>query len=575
MKYTINNLFTLLGNDRKKLPFITFLFLLLSSLELLSLGLIAPYITFLTNPLDFEYSKYGLENFDFLFKSNNVILIISLGMIFIFGIKSFFGILINKKIFQFSFGQELKIRKMLIVSLQNLSYENFMKRNSSEFVHSVQILAGDYSRLLIAILKLTSDILASIAIIYMLFITDKNSLFLLALVLFSSILSYQLLFKNRVANYGKSANITLTELIKFLNESISGFKEIRTLNKESFFRERMVKSAEKYSDVSRKFAVISSAPRFFLEFIIILVFILMVLKMFYYGSNFAESLPIIGVFGVAALRLMPASNQLLSTMMTIQNTKNSIKILSGELNNNPIILAKKNKFIRQGSNISGPLSSIKFLKFKFKYQNTENFILNEMSLEISGGESVGIFGPSGSGKTTLINNLVGLLQPASGEVKINNKIYDNFEDWTSIIGYLPQNVFLIDDSIISNIALGENSAEVDLFRINQAIDKAQLREFINSSSDGLETIIGENGLKISGGQKQRIALARAFYFDKKILILDESTSALDKETGLSVIRELNQLKDRNTVIIVISHDMDTLSLCDRIYRFDNGRLTKY
>jgi len=299
------------------------------------------------------------------------------------------------------------------------------------------------------------------------------------------------------------------------------------------------------------------------------------LKMFYYGSNFAESLPIIGVFGVAALRLMPASNQLLSTMMTIQNTKNSIKILSGELNNNPIILAKKNKFIRQGSNISGPLSSIKFLKFKFKYQNSENFILNEMSLEISGGESVGIFGPSGSGKTTLINNLVGLLQPASGEVKINNKIYDNFEDWTSIIGYLPQNVFLIDDSIISNIALGENSAEVDLFRINQAIDKAQLREFINSSSDGLETVIGENGLKISGGQKQRIALARAFYFDKKILILDESTSALDKETGLSVIRELNQLKDRNTVIIVISHDMDTLSLCDRIYRFNNGRLIEY
>jgi ABC-type multidrug transport system fused ATPase/permease subunit len=285
-----------------------------------------------------------------------------------------------------------------------------------------------------------------------------------------------------------------------------------------------------------------------------------------------NTVTVLGVFGVAAIRLIPSINQIIGGLMQLSNSRNAVNLLFSDLKS----LKTEGHSNRRSRDISQiVLNSIDLKKVSYTYPGTNHKVLNNISMSINSGESIGIIGKSGSGKTTLINLLLGFLDADNGELLVNNELINtNIDAWRDLVAYLPQQIFLTDDSIKANIALGVEKHKIDNKKVIQALEKSKLSTFVQSLPDGVDTILGERGKRLSGGQRQRIALARSFYHNRDVLIMDESTSALDNETEAEVVEEIRRLKGSKTVI-VIAHRLTTLRYCDRIYRLEKGRIVEH
>ena len=296
-------------------------------------------------------------------------------------------------------------------------------------------------------------------------------------------------------------------------------------------------------------------------------------------ENLKGILPTLGVFGVAILRLMPSATLLTSSLTQLRFARDSISRLHFDFTHlnslshfayidNSLLASEKNE------DIEDTFSSMKLNNVYFRYQNTKYPVLKDITLEIYAGESVGLIGPSGTGKTTLVDVILGLLKPQEGSIKLNGKsLDDKIKSWYSQVAYLPQSVFLIDNSLRQNVAIGVAENKIDEDALFKALKKARLMELISQLPNGLDTEIGERGVRLSGGQRQRVALARAFYHGRSVLVMDESTSALDNNTEQEIIEEIKQLKGKVT-LIVIAHRLTTLKHCDRIYRLDDGGIVE-
>lgn len=571
----IKKILLLIGRDKRKLPEFMLYFLILSLIEIISLGLIAPYLSILVSPEAFVGSDIYLllTYFGFSSEINYLITVLGVILIFTFLLKSIFMLVINRAIFRFSLDQEVNLRSRLMWSYQNLPYAEFLKRNSSEYTHSIQILTSDFANVLINILRISSEFIVSICIIAILAWTDIFALCILLIVLALSMSIYSIAFNNKVINFGKLSNLALIDIVKSVNEGIKGIKEIRVLKKEKFFHNGVVLNANKYADASLKYSIISAIPRYFLEFILILFVVVLVLFSINNGDDVEALLPILGVFGVASVRLVPSASQILNGLITIQNAKYGLDVLVSDVQHyEPLVEDAKRIKVSD----SAIFSSLELKNLSYSYDdNIKPNLLNNISLRINANESIGIIGTSGSGKTTLVNIMLGLLKANNGGVFFNGEnIEEDLDGWISRVAYLPQNVFMVDDTLRRNIALGVEDEEIDNDRIDFAVLQANLVNFINDSSLGLDTILGEGGMRISGGQKQRVALARAFYFNREVLILDESTSALDNETEREVVKEIKMLKGKVTVIIV-AHRLTTLQHCNVIYKIEGGEIVEY
>jgi ABC-type multidrug transport system fused ATPase/permease subunit len=286
-------------------------------------------------------------------------------------------------------------------------------------------------------------------------------------------------------------------------------------------------------------------------------------------NSYSSVLPIIGVFVAAAFRMLPSINRIMSSLQTFKYFESSLEILYDEKKSlKAEYVDKKNNFEYKFDN------NIKLDNVDFSFDNPNKLILNNLCLEINKGDYIGIIGTSGSGKSTLIDLILGLIQPTSGKIKIDNfELSNNSFNWSKLIGYVPQTIFLTDDSILNNIAFGVAESEIDFSLVNRILKETQLFSFINSLEDGLLTMVGERGVRLSGGQRQRIGIARALYSSPEILILDEATSALDSDTEALILDELLRFK-RNKTIIVIAHRLSTLTNCDKIIEISNGVIVK-
>jgi ABC-type multidrug transport system fused ATPase/permease subunit len=303
-----------------------------------------------------------------------------------------------------------------------------------------------------------------------------------------------------------------------------------------------------------------------MEFFIIFFLIAIVLYNIFLGKDIQVVIPILGLFGVAALRLLPSLNLITSSITQLRYGRLATKEIHQELKK---IISTEALEI---NNVNSVFKNLELKNITFKYNDLDNLTLNDINLKITEGESIGVIGTSGSGKTTLINLIIGLLNKQSGEILYNGQTLEKFsKTLMSNIAYLPQDIFLLDDTIANNIAFGLDEKDIDINRINESISKAQLESLLIQMPKGINTLIGERGIRLSGGQKQRLAIARAFYFNKSILILDESTSALDNETEKLIVEEIKRLKGSVTMI-VIAHRLSTLKYCDRILYLENGKI---
>jgi ABC-type multidrug transport system fused ATPase/permease subunit len=306
-------------------------------------------------------------------------------------------------------------------------------------------------------------------------------------------------------------------------------------------------------------------PRFGLEVLTIIGLAVLVLMMIVLGSELTEILPVLGLFGASAFRLLPAVNRMINNFQLINVSRPQVADIFSDL-------SISSKSLGSGVNHFGFKIDVSVSGVSFSYEASSHQALSDITVFISQGEAVGLVGPSGSGKSTLVDILLGLLEPTSGRVLVDGiDIHENLRGWQNHIGYVPQSIFLTDDTLRRNVAFGLPKDKIDDEAVKSAIRLAQLEEFVASLPDGMETVVGERGVRLSGGQRQRIGIARALYNNPDVLVLDEATSSLDTETEHGVMQAVQALQGDKTVIIV-AHRLSTVEYCDRLYRLENAQI---
>jgi len=579
MKFrNIPKMLRLLGDDRYKLPWMVLLFLLSSMLDLAGLGLILPYIALIADPEGFMqgsiYPYFVL--FGFPSESNDLLFTLGYLLISVFALKTISAIFINWVILHFCFNNGVKLRSSLMTAYQSISYIKYTLRNSSEYIRNIQQLANVFSQgVLQSYLRLVSEIIVTIAVLILLAYSDFVIFSIFSFLFFVIIFFYDAIFGKKLKRYGSQINKYSKSMVQGINEGFEGFKEIKTLQKEQFFHQYVVENAKKYAHASIKSSLISMMPRYLIELILIVFLVFAVFYFLMFRNELGNLLPLISLFGLAALRLAPSVNQIVSSIARIRQGQNTVNILFDDINSLDIELNKVSTTVDQDK-YTEKFENLEFLDISFSYPNAPDRVLNNMSLKICAGDSIGVVGLSGSGKSTLMDIILGLIEPTSGSIFYNSHklVNTDITFLTSQIAYIPQDIFITDDTLRNNIALGTKSSEIDIDKIEKSLIFSRLSEVVDKLPSGVDTILGQRGRYFSGGQKQRVAIARAFYYDRNILLMDESTSALDKRTESEVVEEIQRLKGEKT-IIVISHNMKVLEFCDNIYELNDGKLVKF
>lgn len=581
----ISKLLYLTKGHHKSLVAMIFTFLFISGLEVFGTGIIGPFIAIATNPdlvnsnswLNLIYTKLNFNS------KQQFLWALGLVVIIAFYVKSFLSFHAQKSVFQFVFNLKRELSCKLMRAYMEAPYGFHLNINSSSLIQNIisttdSVCLGVIQGVLTAI----SNTLVVIALMALLVKTSAVALILIAmlvLVMFGLAQS----MKQRLARWSKDGWQASGEMIRILNHGLGGLKETRVIGCESYFEQQMDEQATKYARNITLSQGYGNLPRFVIEAFMI-TFLVGFTILFIKFNNEQQSLTaVLGIFGLASIRLLPASGNLVSGLNVVRSNAFAIDRLFFDLKNlekeNLIFdLDSKGKSDNLLSSLNIQLMSfekqIVLDKLVFQYPNTARKALDEISLTIHKGQSIGIIGKSGSGKTTLVDVILGLFKPQSGDIKVDGvSVYRDLRAWQNILGYVPQSIFLIDDTLERNIAFGVPDHLIDQNRLKNAIMMAQLNEVVKQLPNGTQTIVGERGVLLSGGQRQRVGIARVLYHEREILVFDEATASLDNETEHLVTEATKALSGSNTIII-IAHRLSTIEHCDHIYQLEQGRIIK-
>ena len=566
----------LLGDKKLKLPMMLVMFFAVSLLDLLGIGLIGPYIAvvvdekqFSENLLPHLLTQIGLPESQVDYK-----IFLGILLIIVFLFKGFSAIVIHKAIVKFVSLHGVWLRTKLMDVYQKLPYTSFMLRNSSEYIQAIQIYTGVYSAVLNFLLKSACEGIIAIAIFSFLLWKYGAMLWLVFLMLAIFVFVYDRIFKKSVYNAGKQKDVHNQQAIKGIHEAVDGFKDIRIFKKENYFLDVVSHNSLQTAKFAIQTQAISIAPRYILEFLLVLILVTLVSGEVLYGGTTRSLIPILAVFAFASLRMLSFANLLATGLTTLRFQRHAVEMLYKDLHQTMEEKIIDNEESVEVVPIYNSFKELSFSEVYFKYPKTEQWALEGITFSIKRGDSIGLIGVSGAGKTTLVDLILGLLLPQEGKITYNqHSLKTTWADWNSHVAYLPQDVFLIDNTLRRNVALGIPDDEIDEQGIHEALRQSALYEFLDKLPNGLDTILGERGVRLSGGQKQRVALARAFYHGRDVLVLDESTSSLDIDTEQKIIEEIHQLKKQKT-LIVIAHRYATLKHCDRILQLKDGKIVR-
>lgn len=553
--------------NKSKNTKILFLFFVLNSVfDFLSIGLIGPIIAVQTIKVNADSSLYlqviskSITSYPIFFYTS---------ILTLFFAKYSFSIYVLNLTYKSALNNRIRLQHDLLEYYLKMPYDKFLNKNISEFTYFIQNVIPDYTNTLVNFLKLIADSLLVIVIIILLGITNIFLLIIILIVFASIIFLYDKVIKKKLSKYSETNIDSGTKIIKLTNETLTGKKEINIYGINNYFLSKFNDETVRNSFVTRKILIIGLLPRYVFEFLFVVLVIFFLAWIYLTSQNPLNSITTFGTFAFAAIRLLPSINSILNSISQLRFFQNSVNQLYDQITE-----SIDHKSSNEITKINSEFRSIDLINISFKYPNQNSFIFNNLNLEIRKGDKICILGDSGSGKSTLIDIITSFLKPSSGEILINNLTSNNFNDIRNKIAYIPQNIVLLDDTIKNNIALGVDDKLIDIKKIAEAIKKAKLEEFIESKKLGINDLIGDKGMRISGGQRQRIALARAFYFDKEIIILDEATSALDEKTELQILDTLFEEKNADCTIIVISHRMHVQKYCNKIFQISKGQFKK-
>ena len=564
---------TLDKNHKKQLSIMSIMIFLSVFFDTMGIGMIIPIINILIDNNLIDKFPFLSPVFNLLGNPDkNVLLLYFVTFLaLIFLIKNFFlGLLTWKKSY-FTYSIQNYYSKKLMNNYLKKPYSFHINNNSSKLINNIvnetSLASGQF---IISLIDLVIDTMVIAALFFLLLSVEPiiTISMVLIFIFFGSL--YFFLVKQKLLKYGYIRQKTYADQLKLYKEIFSNIKFFLIHKKTKKVIDEISVNLNKIKDFNVKYIFISAFPKLLFEYIIIIIFCLLIMVFIYSDFLLIENLvPSLALFSVAAFRMLPSSNKILLSLQKIKYSKSAIELIYEEIKDN------YNEKLIENTDLSLNFKKLSLKNLSFKYQSTNNFLFKDISLDISKGKIYGITGLTGSGKTTLADIIMGLNNKADGKILLNDSLdlnkYKN--SWQKLIGYVPQNIYLLDDTIKNNIAFGEFSNDIDEATLLKSIKLAKLEKLINNLEAGYDTNIGENGSKLSGGQIQRVGIARALYANPQILILDEITSSLDVNTEEEIINVIKNLEGEKTIIL-ITHRLNMLKICDDVFELNNGLLIK-
>ena len=555
---------SLTHRERRKLWFIWALILVSMVLETFSLGMVLPLIAVLT---DDSYRERFPKIYSLLGEpSTERLLVIGVAILLaLYIVKNAFFYVSSRIQRRFLNDASARLSQLAFSQYLRQPYEFHLQHNSATLINNAEIAKSIISGGLDPFLTLLTDGLVALGLFILLLVVEPIGTISTIAVFGISAGLFQVTTRKKIAEWGRLRKKHLALVLQHLQQGLGGAKEVKLLGREKKFLDDHEEHLVASMDITRKFALMQMLPRLWLEVIAIASLVVLVGVMTATSEDVTRILPVLGLFAATAFRVIPSIGRIIASFQAITFAAPQIRGVYRDLSLK----------VPADSTESEPMlfsDRIEFKDVSFSYESGTRKSLSNVSLAIHRGESVGIVGPSGAGKSTLVDLLLGLLPPTSGEILVDGHVMSsNVRGWQKLIGYVPQSIYLTDDTLLKNVAFGLHPRDIDEKAVRRSIDAAQLTEFVRTLPDGLDTVVGERGVRLSGGQRQRIGIARALYNDPQVLVLDEATSALDTETENGVMESVRNLQGERTVVIV-AHRLTTVDHCSRIFTIEDSRL---
>ena len=577
----------ILPGKRTSLILLLLSFILVSVLEVFGIGLIGPFIALASDP-SIIHKIYWLEQiylYSRLESGTQLIPLIGLFIVVIFCFKSLLSWKVQTYIFTFSYERQGLLIKKLMHEYLEAPYTFHLSKNSAHFIQSVvsdtQIFANScVTTLLTAIAN--GFVIFSLSV---LLCATNLSVIIVIFALTLPLFLFFNRFKDKLIYWGREAGQANEAMVRTINHGLGGIKETQLLGCGLYFEKQIFEQARRYADASGAFYAFQLSPRLIIETLLVTSIVGFISTLLIFNQSLQNLTSVLSIFALASIRLIPALSNFMNGISILRNSTYVVNKFYSDLKE--LEESATDKVLGVLSNLSLDKQSsskdIQAVTFKDKisldaviyhYPNASENALNGVSLTIQKSQSIALIGKSGAGKTTLADVILGLLIPNGGDIKVDGKsIYSDLRSWKNMIGYIPQSIFLIDDTIEKNIAFGVPEYLIDQQKLSKAIQAAQLEELVERLPDGIQTMVGDRGVLLSGGQRQRIGIARALYYEREILVLDEATSALDNETESLVTEAIKSLSGTKTLIIV-AHRLSTIEHCDCVYLMEKGHVVK-
>lgn len=581
MKKILKKLMVLLDRKQKqKMVLLIFIMLIGAVLETLGVSMILPVMNVVLEENAVEKHVY-LQVICRIFSIDNtrdLMILVMSALVLIFAVKNIFLFFQQKIQLRFVYTNQFATSRRMMINFMERPYEYYLNADTAVIQRSITSDVNNMYGLILALLQLTSECIVFVCLAAVSLVSDVWMSITVTLLLIVVLLIIKCILKPIMKKAGEDNQEYYSGLYKWIDQSVMGIKEIKIACKENYFINEYAKCGEGYVNAVQRYNLFNATPRLLIETVAIAGMILYMMLQLLNGVRVADIMPQITLLALVAMRLIPCANRINNYLTSISYFEPFFMGVSDNLqdeirdeNIDYDAETYRQKIDVQKLEIK---DKIEMKHITYKYPNTDVFIFDDADMEIPIGKSVGIVGTSGSGKTTVVDILLGLLRLQSGEILADGvEVQEHYKEWLKNIGYIPQSIFMIDSTIRRNVAFGYADEDIDDAKVWQALKEAQLDEFVRGLPDGLDTSIGERGIRLSGGQRQRIGIARALFEDPELLVLDEATSALDNDTEAAIMESINRLHGKKTLII-IAHRLQTIEKCDMVYRIENGKAAR-
>lgn len=574
----IKKLNVLLDRKQKlKIGLLMLMILIGGILETLGVSLLMPLATALTDEEGFRENTYvqmvcgwfGIQD------TTTIVIFLLFALVIIYVGKNVFLLLLYYVQAKFVNNNRCRVSKNLLSQYLHRPYEYYLYADSASILRTIYGDMDNVFNLLLQCMNLAAEVVVSVCLAVVLLTVDASMMLIMVVMLGATTVLISKIIKPRLKDAGENSRNEQSNLYKWILQSVSGIKDVKILHKEHYFVGAYTDAAVRYAKYQIRNNVFANMPRLLIESVTmggVLTYIAVRIMM---GTPLASMMTMLVAFAAAAMRLLPSVNRINTYMANIAYYQPALDFIYETVDMKQIrqqaLIDEQDKTASNEKEITLK-QEIKLNHITYRYPNTEKDIFKDAQMSIPVGKSVGVVGASGAGKTTIVDVLLGLLQLQNGTITSDGTdIFTNYAGWLSHVGYIPQTIYMLDDSIRNNIAFGVKEEEISEERIWEVLEEAQMKEFVEQLPDGLDTQIGERGVRISGGQRQRLGIARALYHNPELLIFDEATSALDTDTETAIMEAIDRLHGQKTMVI-IAHRLRTIENCDMIYEVKNGKI---